>query len=723
MGTALAPTANSPRWDVQEAYRNLFFVGDGASHAREVVQGDAQLAAAEDPLMTEEYEEQLAKEWKLRQDNFTKVAANYAKHDEKTAARKERADMVEKLRRKFRMLSYKLGGQDWAVLFDSYDKDGSGGLDVHEFTATVRADTGIPANVFSDKEVANLFMTIDNDRSGVLDVHEFEKWLRNPIASKAQSSTGRKKRSALSEAKSDVDTEEAYIDLHTNGGVPFIAEYIATARVAMWEAPDPASLTSKRVGWLDKGEVVAVTQVWGKYRLWVHRLRFLHAGPESALASSGWVGSRARGGRGEVMLERLPIEEWSARSFHETAVAQRVATLEKMYAIYGMTASGRHDGETPIPRVMAKDWVDKRFNIAEPGKLAARLLKGIHDPARCRELLDELEGQPRSAWSDTLAKWAGWERERLEIEAEEDLWRRQREDAEEQKRNVGGMAHPPKEGSSRPRSAPARRIRSRAHVEKISRDAEALGFTGSNSARGLGGRIPATARAGSPPGAVEAAAKRAQIREAVTANGGTQRPSFSGIEAALQRHSARRKVPPAEVARVMADERIARLRQQDDGGSSSTAGFHHSAAATAAAGGAAARHREPAHREPTPPTRLMATSPVSLVAPASAAAASMGGRSPVMKPTPPARPSSAGAPTPTPVPEPVAGRATAGAGEPKVVSEGIPSGGGAGVHVLAADTLRTAPLPSSSTIDDGADSARSRAPPPRPRGRGGRSIQ
>ena len=34
-GTALAPAANSPRWDVQEAYRNLFFVPEGkvSSHA------------------------------------------------------------------------------------------------------------------------------------------------------------------------------------------------------------------------------------------------------------------------------------------------------------------------------------------------------------------------------------------------------------------------------------------------------------------------------------------------------------------------------------------------------------------------------------------------------------------------------------------------------------------------------------------------------------------
>ena len=413
-----------------------------------------------------------------------------------------------------------------------------------------------------------------------------------------------------------------------------------------------------------------------------------------------------------------------------------MATLENMYAIYGKTARGRHEGETPVPKVMPKDWVDKRFNIAEPGKLAARLLKGLHDPARCRELLDELEGQPRSEWSGTLAKWHGWEQERVDIEAEEDLWRRQREDAEEQKRNVAGMAHPPKEGSSRPRSAPARRIRSRAHVEKISRDAEALGFTGSNSARGLGARIPLVTRAGPPSRAVEAAAARAQIRDAQAAAAGAaaaaeaaaegearRRPSFSGIEAALQRHSARRKVPPAEVARVMAEEKIAALRQHDDGGDGDGGG-----ASSSAGEGAAAMHREP-----TPPTRPMATAaalvPVA-AAPSAAAAASMGGRSPVMKPTPPTRPSAAtattaAAPVPEPEPEPEPEPVVAAVAV-KLVSEGVPGpGGGGGGGIAVADTpvsLRAAPLPSSASIDDGADSARSRVPPPRPRGRG-RSIQ
>jgi hypothetical protein len=427
-GTALAPAANSPRWDVQEAYRNLFFVPEGKSQMPDAKQGDALAAdsGGDDPFMTAEYEETLTKEWKMRQDNFSSHGlAKYAVMDDKEQAKKEREEMWEKLRRKFRMLrcgmrsdplssvlpippppsvapaprrpaaaslcavcrtrrvatrSYQMGGQDWAMLFDSYDKDGSGGLDVHEFTATVRNDALIPATVFSDNEVANLFLSIDIDRSGVLDVHEFEAWLRNPVKTNARSP--KMSRLGLHEHKGDIDQEDAFIEL--NAGVPFIAEYIATKNVPMWKHSDPELCEQNgRIGTLQKGEVVAVTQVWGKYRLWVHRLRW------NKLPSSGWVSSRARKGRGEVLLERLPVDEWSSRAFHETAVAQRVASLDKMQSIFSKTSRGRNAGsEPPKPNVMPKDWVDRRFNIAEPGKMAARLLNGITQPERCKELLD-----------------------------------------------------------------------------------------------------------------------------------------------------------------------------------------------------------------------------------------------------------------------------------------------------------------------------------------------
>jgi hypothetical protein len=106
-GTALAPAANSPRWDVQEAYRNLFFVPEGKSQMPDAKQGDALAAdsGGDDPFMTAEYEETLTKEWKMRQDNFSSHGlAKYAVMDDKEQAKKEREEMWEKLRRKFRML-------------------------------------------------------------------------------------------------------------------------------------------------------------------------------------------------------------------------------------------------------------------------------------------------------------------------------------------------------------------------------------------------------------------------------------------------------------------------------------------------------------------------------------------------------------------------------------------------------------------------------------------
>ena len=277
--------------------------------------------------------------------------------------------------------SYQMGGQDWSLLFDSYDKDGSGGLDVQEFIATVRNDAGISESQFSDNEIANLFYSIDVDRSGVIDAAEFESWLKTPIRRK----TGSPRESPSPGASDDQDAEDDAakdVAVGLNAGVPFIAEYIVVRKVPMWDYPDADRHDNRRIGTLQKGEVVAVTQVWHKYRLWVHRLGW------NKVPSSGWVSSRANNGRGEVLLERLPVEEWSSRFEHETAVAQRVATLQKAQTLYDKTARARPDtGESVKPNIMSQDWVDKQFNTAEPGKRAARLLRDIPDPERCKELL------------------------------------------------------------------------------------------------------------------------------------------------------------------------------------------------------------------------------------------------------------------------------------------------------------------------------------------------
>ena len=112
-GTALAPTANSSRWDVQEAYRSLFnapMAPEAAPRDGAQTQSDGQGVTStitDDPFLTPEYEDILTKEWKIRHSHFSsKLRSRFAAQgiDEKEQARKERAEMWEKLRRKFRML-------------------------------------------------------------------------------------------------------------------------------------------------------------------------------------------------------------------------------------------------------------------------------------------------------------------------------------------------------------------------------------------------------------------------------------------------------------------------------------------------------------------------------------------------------------------------------------------------------------------------------------------
>ena len=112
-GTALAPTANSSRWDVQEAYRSLFNANMAPEEQPRVgahTQNDGQGSAGgidNDPFLTPEYEDVLTEEWKIRHNHFSSnLQSRFSAKgiNEKAQARKERAEMWERLRRKFRML-------------------------------------------------------------------------------------------------------------------------------------------------------------------------------------------------------------------------------------------------------------------------------------------------------------------------------------------------------------------------------------------------------------------------------------------------------------------------------------------------------------------------------------------------------------------------------------------------------------------------------------------
>ena len=103
-GTALAPTANSTRWDVQEAYRSMFATRLAPQNEHKGVAGQ-ETGVKDDPFMTPEFEEVLMKEWQKRHSHFSsKVKSRFISVDDKQQAQKEREVMWEKLRRKFRML-------------------------------------------------------------------------------------------------------------------------------------------------------------------------------------------------------------------------------------------------------------------------------------------------------------------------------------------------------------------------------------------------------------------------------------------------------------------------------------------------------------------------------------------------------------------------------------------------------------------------------------------
>ena len=90
---------------------------------------------------------------------------------------------------------------------------------------------------------------------------------------------------------------------------------------------ETSEITSKRVGFLEAGETVAVTAVDG-YRLKILRLKWgAHPWKQPG---TGWVSERDQEGEGEVLLERLPRSEWSATAQHETALAEILADVSSL---------------------------------------------------------------------------------------------------------------------------------------------------------------------------------------------------------------------------------------------------------------------------------------------------------------------------------------------------------------------------------------------------------
>lgn len=68
----------------------------------------------------------------------------------------------------------------WQDVFRYYDDDGSGELDIEEFTRAMRLDCEIPKHKIPDDGLIKLFNTIDGDGGGTIDAEEFAGFLEIP---------------------------------------------------------------------------------------------------------------------------------------------------------------------------------------------------------------------------------------------------------------------------------------------------------------------------------------------------------------------------------------------------------------------------------------------------------------------------------------------------------------------------------------------------------------
>jgi len=80
---------------------------------------------------------------------------------------------LEEVKKKFKDASTRFiaehdGG--WTGLFEKYDEDGSGSMEMDEFMAAVRGDCNINSAVVNDDELAKLFAAVDTDSSGDIDI-------------------------------------------------------------------------------------------------------------------------------------------------------------------------------------------------------------------------------------------------------------------------------------------------------------------------------------------------------------------------------------------------------------------------------------------------------------------------------------------------------------------------------------------------------------------------
>lgn len=96
-----------------------------------------------------------------------------------TSSRPHTSTRESKIRSKLRAAAYAQGGIDWKKLFHHYDRNNKGTLDYVDFRSAVRRDGKMNATTLHDKDLQLIFQKVDYDGSGEIDLQEFTAWLEN----------------------------------------------------------------------------------------------------------------------------------------------------------------------------------------------------------------------------------------------------------------------------------------------------------------------------------------------------------------------------------------------------------------------------------------------------------------------------------------------------------------------------------------------------------------
>ena len=89
--------------------------------------------------------------------------------------RSKRAAAIARLKTKFKEASASACEDiGWDLVFEKFDDDGSGELEISEFTKAVRIECGLSETAVPFRDIAELFGVIDADGSGAIDAEELK---------------------------------------------------------------------------------------------------------------------------------------------------------------------------------------------------------------------------------------------------------------------------------------------------------------------------------------------------------------------------------------------------------------------------------------------------------------------------------------------------------------------------------------------------------------------